>query len=189
MSASTKPDGPARLCEFPPFPVDSVMIIRPEHPLDIPAIRALITAAFAGAPHSSGTEAAIVDALRNARALALSLVAVDEEEVIGHAAFSPVAIDGQAGSWFGLGPVAVRPDRQRGGVGRTLIAEGLRQLRERGAKGCVVLGDPAYYGRFGFRADPALCYPGVPALYFQRLGFDGDGPTGTVAYHPAFTAA
>lgn len=165
------------------------MAIRPEHATDIPAIRALITAAFADAPHNSGTEAAIVDALRDAGALTLSLVFTQGDAIIGHAAFSPVTIDGQAGGWLGLGPVAVRPDRQRGGIGRTLIAEGLRQLRERGAKGCVVLGDPAYYRRFGFHADPALRYPGVPAEYFQRLGFDGDSPKGTVAYHPAFAAA
>lgn len=165
------------------------MIIRPERPSDAAAIRSLVTAAFTGAPHSSGTEAAIVDALRDAGALTLSLVAAERDNIIGHAAFSPVAIDRSPDGWFGLGPVAVRPGRQHGGIGRALIAEGLRQLRERGAEGCVVLGDPAYYGRFGFRADPALRYPGVPAVYFQRLAFDGDSPAGTVAYHPAFTAS
>jgi len=162
------------------------MTLRPEHPSDIPAIRTLLAVAFAGAPHSSGTEAAIVDALRSAGALTLSLVAADEEDIIGHVALSPVTIDGATDGWFGLGPVAVRPDRQRSGIGQALVAEALRWLSARGAAGCVVLGDPAYYGRFGFRADPALRYPGVPAAYFQRLAFDGDGPAGTVAYHPAF---
>jgi putative acetyltransferase len=145
-----------------------------------------VTRAFATAPHASGTEAAIVDGLRAADALSLSLVAEHDGQVVGHAAFSPVRIDDRDTIWFGLGPVAVDPDHQRRGIGDRLVRAGLAELRSRGAAGCVVLGDPAYYARFGFVADPALRYPGPPPEYFQHLSFDGPPPVGIVAYHPAF---
>ena len=169
------------------------MRIRPEQPADSDAIRALTTEAFATAPHSSGTEAAIVDGLRAAGALTLSLVAVEDDEksneILGHVAFSPVTIDGAERDWFGLGPVSVKPGRQRGGIGAGLIREGLRRLREMGAAGCVLLGDPGYYGRFGFATDPALVLEGVPPAYFMRLGFGAEPPAGTVRYHAAFDGA
>ena len=169
------------------------MQIRPEQPADSDAIRALTTEAFATAPHSSGTEAVIVDGLRAAGALTLSLVAVEDDEksneILGHVAFSPVTIDGAERDWFGLGPVSVRPGRQRGGIGSGLIREGLRRLRENGAAGCVLLGDPAYYGRFGFANDPALVLEGVPPEYFMRVGFGAEMPAGTVCYHAAFDGA
>ena len=164
------------------------MQIRDEIAEDGAAISALVTAAFAEAEHSDGTEAAIVDALRDAGALTLSLVATEGDEIVGHVAFSPVEIAGVEG-WYGLGPVATRPDQQRKGIGHALIVEGLSRLQALDANGCVLLGDPAYYGRFGFVADPALFYPGVPPEYFQRLYFDGSAPTGAVTYHAAFSAS
>lgn len=164
------------------------MHIRPEEPTDAAAIRALTEAAFAGAEHTSGTEGAIVDALRAAGALTLSLVAEQDGAIVGHAAFSPVRIEGEDSCWFGLGPVSVAPDRQGGGIGAELIREGLSVLQNRDAAGCVVLGDPAYYGRFGFTSDHALRYPGVPAQYFQSLQWSGDPAAGEVAYHPGFDA-
>jgi putative acetyltransferase len=84
--------------------------------------------------------------------------------------------------------VAVRPDRQRRGIGGALVAAAITRLRETGAKGCVVLGDPDYYGRFGFEHDPKLRYGGAPAPYFQRILFDGASAEGEVRYHPAFGA-
>lgn len=163
--------------------------IRPEGPADIGAIRVLTSAAFENAPHSAGTEAAIVDALRAGGALTLSLVAVQDADVIGHVAFSPVTIDGARARWFGLGPVSVRPDRQGAGIGSALILRGLDALRAMNADGCVVLGDPGYYARFGFESDPALRYGDVPAGYFQRIVFSGPPPAGEVEYHPGFGAA
>ena len=80
--------------------------------------------------------------------------------------FSPVLIDGEECGWFGLGPVAVEPERQRERIGTALIEHGLAHLRARGARGCVVLGDPAYYRRFGFEPDRTLAYPAAPAEYF-----------------------
>lgn len=163
-------------------------MLRVEQPADADAIGALITAAFQGHPHSAGTEAAIVRALRAAGALSLSLVAERDARLVGHIAFSPVTIDGRPGAWFGLGPLAVAPHWQRQGVGASLVRHGLQQLREQGAAGCVVLGDPAYYGRFGFRGQPGLVYPGPPPELFMALAWPGPVPQGVVAYHPGFEA-
>lgn len=162
------------------------MEIRPETMADAAAIAALTTAAFATAPHASGTEAAIVAALRDAGALSLSLVAGEGGRITGHVAFSPVTIDGRACGWFGLGPVSVAPDRQGQGIGAALIRDGLARLAAMGAKGCVLLGDPGYYRRFGFEADPGLRLPEVPPQYFLRLVLAGAPPAGIVAYHPGF---
>ena len=162
------------------------MEIRTERPGEEQAISALITKAFELAEHRDGTEAQIVERLRDAGALAISLVAEEGGELVGQVAFSPVTIDGADRGWFGLGPVAVRPDRQRNGTGSRMIREGLELPRQQGAAGCVLVGDPAYYGRFGFHADPKLVYPGIPPEYFQALSFAKEVPSGTVAYHPAF---
>lgn len=161
-------------------------IVRSEAPGDEAAIAELIAQAFAGGAHSDGSEGAIVARLRAADALAVSLVADRAGAIAGHAAFSPVTVEHGAGRWFGLAPVAVRPGLQRQGIGAALIGEGLERLRRTGAAGCVVLGDPAYYGRFGFRHDPALVYADVPAGYFQRLAFASAVPSGTVRYHAGF---
>lgn len=160
--------------------------IRPEIPDDIATIRAVTAAAFKNIPFSNENEADIVDALRRAGALSISLVAIEEDNVVGHVAFSPVLIDRKAGCWYGLGPVSVRPENQRRGVGQRLIARGLETLRSHGAEGCVVLGEPAYYGRFGFVSDPDLRLAGVPPGYFQRVAFKGTSPKGDVSFHPAF---
>lgn len=162
--------------------------IRPEKRADTGAIRKITAAAFAGAAHTSGTEAAIVDALRAADALTLSLVATIDGAVAGHVAFSAVTIDSGDTGWFGLGPVSVRPDAQRHGIGSALVSAGLDRLRAAGAKGCVVLGDPGYYRRFGFAIDPALRYNGAPPEYFMRLSLDGSTASGRVAFHEGFSA-
>ena len=165
------------------------MIIRLEQPKDANRIDAVITAAFSGVAHASGMEAVIVGALRDAGALAVSLIAEEGDDVVGHIAFSPVTIAGRADDWVALGPVAVRPDRQSHGIGRRLIEAGLTRLRAAQVAGCVLLGNPRLYGRFGFVADPALRYPGFPPAYFQRLVLAGPARSGEVAYHPAFAAA
>lgn len=162
------------------------MKIRHEQSSDHQAIASITTQAFAGRPYSSKTEAEIIARLRDANALTLSLVALYEDTIIGHVAFSPVEIGGNAISWFGLGPVSVRPDRQLKGVGTSLIRYGLKELQARGASGCVVLGDPAYYCRFGFENDQAIRFEGAPAKFFMRLAFDDEVPNGTVKFHSAF---
>ncbi|MGY3578513.1 MULTISPECIES: GNAT family N-acetyltransferase [Bradyrhizobium] len=163
------------------------MQIKDERPEDAAAISRITAAAFATAPHSSGTEARIVEALRQADALTISLVAVsDDGSIFGHVAFSPLRIEGVVGRWYGLGPVSVAPDLQRQGTGGALIRAGLARLAAMNADGCVLLGDPAYYSRFGFVSDPALTYGGEPSPYFQRLVLKGDPPKGDVKYHAAF---
>jgi putative acetyltransferase len=164
------------------------MIIRDERTSDIDAIRAITTEAFMRMRYSSGTEAAIIDALRDADALSISLVAAKSDGIVGHIAFSPVTISGTLGKWYGLGPVSVRPDRQRNGIGGALIRTGLDRLKELEADGCVVVGNPRYYGRFGFASDPRLRYGAVPPEYFQRLAFNGTAPNGEVAFHVGFNA-
>jgi putative acetyltransferase len=160
--------------------------IRSEKRGEEESISAVITAAFARAEHSAGNEARIVEALREAKSLAVSLVATENGRIAGHAAFSPVTIDGRSDGWFGLGPVAVVPNRQGHGIGSALIHAGIAALSEGGAKGCVVLGEPAYYARFGFKPDPNLRLAGVPPQYFQRLQFGEQPCCGVVKYHPAF---
>lgn len=162
--------------------------IRTEKPTDIAGIRAVTEAAFKDAAHSSHTEHYIVDALRERGELVVSQVAVRDGQVIGHVAVSPVAIsDGSAG-WFGLGPISVAPSHQGQGVGTAFMQAALDALRAIGARGCVLLGEPAYYGRFGFRCVPDLALPGVPGEYFQALLLQAPMPRGEVSYSPAFEA-
>jgi len=117
----------------------------------------------------------------------VSLVAEDPGGVVGHIAFSPALIDGADLQWFTLGPVAVSPARQRQGIGSLLVNAGLTTLRQRGARGCVLVGDPNYYERFGFRHSTLLSVHGVPAEYFLCLSFTGEVPEGVVTHHPAFS--
>ncbi len=161
--------------------------IRPEAVSDAAAIERVTRLAFEHQTQGERTEHLIVAALRRAGELALSLVAEDAVGVVGHVAVSAVRIGTGAAGWYGLGPLSVLPRCQGRGVGSRLVAEALGKLRERGAAGCVVLGRPAFYGRFGFRAEASLVLPGVPAAYFQAISFDGPLPCGEVSYHESFT--
>lgn len=162
-------------------------MIRRESIADRAAIRSLTARAFAGVSFSDGTEPVVIDALREARALTLSLVAVLGERIVGHVAFSEVGPPAQSG-WFALGPVSVEPKLQRRGVGSQIIRAGLQALREQGAQGCVLLGDHRYYHRFGFVVVPKLAPPQYPAEHFQVARFGESLPKAPVAFHPAFSA-
>src|SRR5262245_22887668 len=161
-------------------------VIRRESIDDRDVIRSLTERAFAGLSFSDGTESLVIDALREAGALVLSLVAVQGERVVGHVAFSAVGPPPQVG-WFALGPVSVVPECQRRGVGSQLIQAGLRALRDQGAQGCVLLGDHRYYHRFGFVTAPELAPPEYPAAHFQVARFGTSRPNAPVNFHPAFT--
>jgi predicted N-acetyltransferase YhbS len=163
--------------------------IRSEHADDIASIRQLIEAAFKHAVHTSHTEQFIVDGLRRAGQLSLSLVAVEDDRVVGHVAVSPVTISSGASGWYGLGPISVAPNRQAQGIGSMLMKAALVGVQALGGNGCVVLGDPSYYRRFGFRVKPGLELSGVPQEYFQVLSFSTELPMGSVQYHLAFDAA
>jgi putative acetyltransferase len=163
-------------------------VVRNERPVDQEAISQVTRDAFRSHAHSDQTEHLIVDALRNAGALTISLVAERAGEVVGHIAFSPVTISDGSPLWFGLGPVSVSPQHQNQGIGKLLIHAGLAALRERGASGCVLVGESAYYHRFGFMHDPELIFPGLPAEYFLALPLGSRRARGEVAYHPAFSS-
>jgi putative acetyltransferase len=171
------------------------MSIRPETAADAAAIFRLNVAAF-----PTDVEARLVDALRTAAGLVLSLVAEegesgDPERIVGHIAFSTVTVTAAGGGvvrGVGLAPMAVAPFRQRTGIGRRLIEEGLHRLREAGHRFCVVLGHPAYYPRHGFvvaRDYDIRWAQAVPdEIFMVRALVPGglDGVTGVVHYRPEF---
>lgn len=162
--------------------------LRKEQSDDIEEIDELIIAAFLEAPHTSHTEQFIVKQLRDAEALSTSIVAELGERIVGHVALSRVEIsDGSAG-WYGLGPISVDPEMQGRGIGSQLMCEAERELRNIQANGCVLLGEPEYYRRFGFKAIDRLILPDVPPEYFLALHLDGTIPRGVVTYHKAFSA-
>ena len=162
--------------------------IRDEAGTDIQAISQITIAAFKSLEISHHTEHFIIEALRTAGALTLSLVAVLEGRVIGHIAFSPVTVSEGTQDWYGLGPVSVLPEFQRRGVGTLLMQQGLTRLKALHARGCCLVGHPEYYKRFGFQNPPELLFEGVPPEYFFGLSFDGHFPQGTVTFHEAFNA-
>jgi len=164
------------------------MLIRNETPEDIEAITGVTIAAFKTLPVSRHTEQFIIHALRAAGALTLSLVAEIEGQVVGHIAFSPVAISDGTKDWYGLGPVAVMPEYQKIGIGQSLVREGLPLLREMGGRGCALVGDPKYYHRFGFKNYPELTHEGIPQEVFLALPFTDKIPMGAVVFHSAFLA-
>jgi putative acetyltransferase len=182
------------------------MLIRPEIFADYDAIRQILIDAFADHPFSHQTEHLIVEALREANAMTIGLVAVEESPsnpcacgccgqsqslragtVVGHIAFSEAKIDGKECGWFMLGPIAVDPKRQRQGIGQALVWAGLQELRKRGAQGCILVGDPAFYNRFGFKNLPSLTMQGVPPEVILSLPLTDNIPEGEVTYHTAFT--
>jgi putative acetyltransferase len=165
------------------------MHIRDERPQDIDSIYAITKAAFKTMPYSAGDEQDLINILRNDGALEVSLVAERGTEIIGHIAFSRVSISGAPGHWFDLGPVSVTPKLQSLGIGSALIRAGIERITAMGAEGCVLLGYPSYYGRFGFMHDPDLTYLGVANPNFQQLTIKGTTPKGDVHYHPAFQSA
>jgi len=137
-------------------PMNSKITIRNETDADVGAITKVTIAAFKTLEISNHTEQFIIDALRAAKALTVSLVAELDGCVIGHIAFSPVAISDGTPNWYGLGPVSVLPEYQRQGIGKALIREGLSRLRDMNAQGCCLVGHPDYYRKFGFTNPPEL---------------------------------
>ena len=158
------------------------MIVRPETPGDIAAIRVVEEAAF-----GQSAEARLVDDLRTAGDSIFSLVAVDNGTVVGHALFSRMKAPFPA---LALAPVAVLPERQRMGVGSRLISEGIAWGEAAGWLGIFVLGDPAFYRRFGFDAGKASGFispyagPHLMALPLGRSELPASA--GSIQHAPAF---
>ncbi|MHC4502119.1 MAG: GNAT family N-acetyltransferase [Planctomycetota bacterium] len=162
--------------------------IRSETNDDIESIAEVTAAAFKALEISNQTEQFIIEALRAAKALTVSLVAVVDGRVVGHIAFSPVTISDGTPDWYGLGPVSVLPEYQRQGIGKALVQEGLSRLKSMQARGCCLVGHPEYYKKLGFDNPPELVYEGVPPEAFLALSFDGKIPQGTVTFHEGFKA-
>ena len=152
------------------------------------AIAEVTVAAFKNLEISNHTEPFIIAALRAAKAIRVSLVAEVGVQVIGHIAFSSLTISDGTQNWYGLGPVSVKPEYQRQGIGSILIREGLTRLKALGPKGCCLVGHPEYYRRFGFENPPKLVCEGVPPKFFFALPIDGHIPQGNVKFHEAFKA-
>ena len=134
----------------------AIFEIRPEKPSDVTDIFDLTQRAFAPMQFSDGSEPACVNALRLDGDLALSLVAVVAGAIVGHVAFSPATVQGTKNGWLGLGPVSVDPDFQGQGIGSWLVVAAIAAARRLDARYLVVLGEPAWYARFGF--EPATRY-------------------------------
>lgn len=161
--------------------------IRPETPADADGVRDLHVRCF-----PSDAEAHLVERLRAAGRLSLSLVAEVAGAVVGHVAFSP-ATTASGATGAGMAPLAVDPAHRRRGIAAELVREGLRRCEAVGVGWVVVLGEPAYYERFGFRnaSDCGLEdeYGGGPAFQIVELKA-GTLPAGggLVRYAPEFEA-
>ncbi len=161
--------------------------LRPEKNGDENAIYHLTQLAFSTMPFSNGAEGGIINQLRADGDLYLSLVIASGLNIIGHVAFSPVEIKETSQGWFGLGPVAIHPDHQRQGHGTRLITAGLETLIDRGALGCVLIGDPLYYSRFGFINYGQVSFPPLPTEYVHWRSFSDLMPKGPITFAPAFS--
>ncbi len=164
------------------------MLIRDESESDINDIYDVTKAAFENHPISNHTEQFIINGLRAAKALEISLVAEVNGKVVGHMALSKVAISDGSADWYGLGPISVAPEYQKQGIGKALMREGLSRLKALGANGCVLVGDPNYYERFGFKSLPELKHKGVPQENVLSLPFGTSKAKGEVEFHRAFLA-
>ena len=162
--------------------------IRPERVEDTTAVRRVLEAAF-----PTAAEADLVERLRRGSKSVIALAAEDEGEVVGHIVFSPLALEPLAGAiGLGLGPIAVHPDHEKHGVGRRLIQNGLAACHAWGAGFVTVLGDPEYYGRFGFEpaSEHGLLneFGAGPHFMVFPLKKNGLPPRGTlIRYAPEFS--
>ena len=164
------------------------MIIRKEKNTDFESITIVTIEAFKNHPISRQTEHFIINALRSANALTISLVAEIDKQIVGHIAFSPINISDGTTGWYGLGPVSVLPDYQKQGIGKALINKGLSLLKNMGAQGCALVGPSEYYKKFGFKNYPEMIHEGIPQEVFLALPFTEKIPKGIVVFHEGFKA-
>jgi putative acetyltransferase len=168
-------------------------VIRDERSPDAPAIRAVLEAAF-----SQALEADLVDRLRTACRDRISLVACDDDRIVGHILFTPAIIDKPEGTvvGYGLAPMAVLPELQRTGIGSALVHAGIERLRHSGCPFVIVVGHPTYYPRFGF-VPASTCgirceWDGVPDEAFMVLVLEpsiSSQLAGLARYRPEFGEA
>ena len=159
------------------------MIVRDETPDDLTIIHALVETAF-----GRRDEALLVDRLRAAGDSVMSLIAVEDASIVGHAMFSRMAAPFPS---LCLAPVAVRPDRRRRGIGTALIRRGLERASDGPWRAVFVLGDPAYYRRWGFDAGLAAGFDSPyagPSLMVLPLGGGLPATRGSLAHAAAFSS-
>jgi len=169
-----------------------VLVIRPEIPEDVDSIRHVNQQAF-----GQEDESKLVEKLRNNGVLTISLVAVQDNEIIGHIAFSPVKVESERSSFeaIALAPMAVLPAHQRKGIGSQMVRAGLEECRRLGHEVVVLVGHPDYYPRFGFMpAKPGGidCEFEVPEEAWMILELRAGalaGRRGTVRFRPEFKEA
>lgn len=162
------------------------LVITQEGPADYDGIYRVTKLAFTGRPYADGDEQDLINRLRDGGALTLSLVAFTNNELVGQATFSPASQSDGSVPWYALGPISVHPDHQSQGIGGALIREGLGQLIQRGALGCILTGDPKYYGRFGFELSPEHVPRAESQEYFQIKHLTEFQPRGRFCFHEAF---
>lgn len=164
-----------------------MMVIRHETARDADAVRSVLRAAFGG-----DDEATLVELLRGSGDVVLSLVALVEDQIVGHVLFSRLVIRADAGVLFGvaLAPLAVLPAVERRGIGSALVRQGIRLLGDSGETIAIVLGDPEYYARFGFSSQLAQPlrsrYSGPAFMALEIKPAALDGVAGEVKYPAAF---
>ena len=172
-----------------------MIAIRPEAPADVDAVHRLTEAAFAASELGHHGEAQLVDTLRAECPESLSLVAVKDDEVVGHILFTTATLTSPSGTpetGMGLAPMSVSPGLQKQGVGSRLIRDGLDRLRAQGTPFVIVLGHPDYYPKFGFEraVDHGVQsdFPDLAPEHFMIQWLDGrtSSPGGVARYHSAF---
>ncbi len=162
------------------------LTIRRENPDDCDAIYSITREAFLNMPYADGDEQDLVNLLRSSGSLSLSLVAIQNEKLVGHIAFSPAVNSDRSGPWYAIGPVSVLPDKQRQGIGVALIVEGLKQIKDLGAIGCILTGNPDYYQRFGFTLSPDNVPEEESEDHFMVNRFNEEKPGGIFQFDRAF---
>lgn len=164
------------------------MKVRKELPSDYDSIRRINIDAFKDEPLSCQTEHLIIEELRKAGAMSLSLVAEDDAgNVCAHIAFSDATLDGEPCNCFLVGPLAVAPKMQGRGIGTALIKAALEEVRKMGISACILIGDPAFYTRFGFVGYERITMQGVPQENVMIKIFDESfDASGNLGHHSAF---
>jgi putative acetyltransferase len=160
------------------------LVIRPAESEDAGEIRGLLALAF-----ETADEAVLVESLRRSDDRVLELVATHEGALVGEIFFSRLRIVGEESHFdaLALGPLAVAPERQRTGIGTALVENAHHMLREGGESLSVVLGDPAYYGRFGYAHGRAAGFESkYQSEFLQALAWGETPATGELRYPPAF---
>ena len=168
--------------------------IRPERPAEVGVINALVLQAFADNPGGDGHQGYVVEKLRDAGQLTFSLVSINEGRPVGHISVLPVEVTAEDGKTkipdvYAIGPVAVLPDLQDGGIGSGLVNHAIGALHGLGAAAVVVYDDVEFFSRFGFTPAKGLEYPDhdQSKLLVQALAGD-EVPAGTVKFPEAFEA-